>query len=56
MNVMAHDLCGKERFNVLSMLEESTKEFEKLEVEVLTSDLVSSTIYNITFHPKLIEI
>ena len=40
---------------MLTETEELLKEFEKLEIEVLSSDNVDDKIYAITFQPKFLE-
>ena len=53
-NVVGDELSRKERLNLLTETEELLKEFEKLEIEVLSSDNIDDRIYAINFQPELL--
>ncbi|XP_074323416.1 putative mitochondrial protein AtMg00860 [Apium graveolens] len=50
-NVVANDLRRKERLNEIKIAEELTKELEKLEIEVRTSEGNKEQLFEITFRP-----
>ena len=54
-NVVADALSRKERLKQMIVSEELIKEFEKLELDVCTPELVKEKAYVMTFQPELLE-
>ena len=54
-NVVADALSRKERLRQMIVSEDLIKEFEKLELDVCTPELVKEKVYMMTFQPELLE-
>ncbi|KAL8119581.1 hypothetical protein AgCh_016907 [Apium graveolens] len=54
-NVVADALSRKEKLNVLSVLKEIYKEFQKLELEIRVCKPDEAKVYSMTFQPELLE-